>query len=292
MSEYPSFKLKGIQTLRDHLVREVLVPQQGQHLTIELLQHVASQLVTELPTGIKYDTIFESIRYLLDGMLTGERSLLLAWRLAGNTKQLQGHQPITPWVAQRAAEWAPLQILRAAPHYNRDRKRQAIFTLRVMAGTAAGMKITSPRSLKFAKLLASRVGFSSHWNKYPYNHYTELVGLRFLGLLDPVKSREQPVFSNVHCPDGLMAWNRANVLRYRVRGEQAAGGTHCPRRFPHPCHRCAVGFTECPGGTHRMTYVVRCCDLCGKIDAIFDPEVGLIYCIECTKKAQRDAARI
>jgi hypothetical protein len=128
------------------------------------------------------------------------------------------------------------------------------------------------------RLVASNIGFSlKKTSKYKFHQGPELVGLRFLGKLDPARSRYVPHFWDIEVPGSFVKWNRDNVLKQRLRIEP------CPQRFVHPCRRCAVGYENCIGATHQKDYVFEFCADCGE-EAHFDPEYGMGRCINCNVK--------
>ena len=133
------------------------------------------------------------------------------------------------------------------------------------------------------RLVASRIGFSFRRSaKYSFHKAPELVGLRFLGELDPLRSRFEPTFWGVEFPESLVKWNRDMVLKQRMHI------IPCPRGYTEPCRRCTVGYGadegNCPGSVHKFAYTRGRCNVCQKDNQWFDPEVGLDRCTECSHK--------
>ena len=136
--ETPSFNIREIERRRETLIAGVLTPYVGHKFNPD---EVSIQLHQALPTGIPYDAVFESTRYLAGQQFERKDALGLAWRLAGNIKRLKEGQTVLPWTVQFTDEWVPLQILRV--ERTRDHRNRIGYscTFRVMAGSPAAMKI-------------------------------------------------------------------------------------------------------------------------------------------------------
>ena len=280
MTERPSFNLAEIIRRRDRIFRRVMEPLVGQTINGDSLDQMAVDLRRVLPDGATRDAIFESVRYLAGRQLTHVSAYQLAWRLAGNLPRLREGHPVGPWSVQHEDEWVPVQVLRCFPaRDNRDRLGNE-FSFRVLAGSSCPMRIRAFWKKRVVRFVAARVGFSQPWGDYPFHKAEQLVGLRFLALVEVAKSRSLPEFHEIECPQSLIDWNRKNVLRLRLR----VGGEKCPQGWRHECHRCAVGYEECPAATHRLNYEVGSCTQCGHDNVPFDPEEESLYCISCNRR--------
>jgi hypothetical protein len=278
MADHPAFNVRAVEQRRDKLVIDVFNHYQGHLIVGERLDQLTAALHRTLPGGIARDTVFESIRYLAGQQLGSAEGLRLAWRLAGNLDRLREGQAVLPWANQARDEWVPLQFLRSLPSRNNYDVRGITYTLRVLAGTSCPMRVTVFWKKQIVRMAASKVGFSQPWGKYPFHRSSELVGLRMMGLVVAARSQSQPAVYNFDCPDSMVQWNREHVLYQRFR----AKGHPCPQNWSHPCHRCVVGYDQCPAGTHYRTFERGTCDACGHADQMFDPELNSVHCINCT----------
>lgn len=270
--------MKGIYRRRDRLMERCVSPRLDDRMVGQELHALAAAVRGNLPSGISRDTIFESVRYLAGKTLTRKEGLELCWRLAGNIGLLREGVPVGPWTAQTRKEWVPLQILRCVPLRNQRGRVGYNYDFRVLAGTPCPMKIQAFWSRDLMRMVAFRIGFSNRRSgQYQFHHGTELVGLRLLGELDPTRSQYSPTFYEVAVPSSFTKWNRDNVLRVRCRVEP------CPRGFTHACRQCAVGYAECPAGTHRQNYVQRFCTTCGE-NKWFDLDLTNERCMDCQHK--------
>lgn len=276
MADFHSINLRDVERRRDAIVNQVLSQYYSQPVNIEQLTRA---LLGELPQGITYDQIFESVRYLSGRSLTDVDAIRLAWRLAANIPALRAGRPVAPWTVQHVDEWVPLQVLRVQKTRNSKDKIGYEVTTRVMAGTPAPLKIISFWGVRVVRFVAFKVGFS--WKQYKFTKCADLVGLRFYGLIEAARSRGKPEFHEIECPDSMVKWNRDNVLRLRMRV-----GMKCPVGFTHQCHQCAYGYDRCPAGTHAKTFTVGPCAGCGNQEAAFDPDEIHPHCVQCAALAR------
>jgi hypothetical protein len=66
----------------------------------------------------------------------------------------------------------------------------------------------------------------------------------------------------------------------------------CIRQYRQQCKSCPIGYSDCPRGTHRYTWIKKECKRCHSVDAIFDPgEPGETICLACRTKRARAYAR-
>ncbi len=280
MARLPSFNLAEIFRRRERLRTRVLDQYVGTTVDGDALDRLTAALRTALPSGATGDAVFESVRYLAGKELTANEALRLAWRLAGNMPRLREGQAVGPWSAQPVNEWVPLQVLRAVPGRNSRDHRGTELSLRVLAGSPCPMRINAFWKRKAIRFVAYRVGFS-RWRDgtYPFQKAQQLVGLRFMGLIEAERSRTRPEFHELECPQSYVNWNRNEVLRLRLRVDQ-----NCPNGWVHACHNCVVGYDECVAGTHKENYEVGTCNQCGHVGVFFDPEDHSLHCINCTTR--------
>lgn len=233
-----------------------------------------------LPSGATYDAVFESVRYLAGRRLEPLEAYRLAWRLAGNIPTLRTGRSVLPWAIQQEDEWVPLEATRAVLSKDYRGRPGYDFVFRVLAGSPCPMKIRAFWRSGVAHYVSRQVGFSAPWGKYPFARATQLVGLRLIGRIEAERSSVRPEFHEIECPQSMGNWNRINVLRLRLRVD----GERCPRGWPHACHRCALGYDQCPAATHYRTYEKGSCEGCMLPDQLFDPEDPSPHCNSCARR--------
>lgn len=278
MDELPSFNLHQIDKRRDAMLERLFFPHFNVTFDGQDLLGLARQLQRYLP-DVDAGVIFESLRYLAGREFTPREAYMLAWRLAGNLPRLQQGTPVNPWASQREDEWVPVQTLQCIETRNNQGVFGYRFAFRVLAGTPCPLRIFHFWRPETAGLIARRVGMTRRRGKYPFQHASQLVSLRMLVQLEAARSHGQPQFFRVECPDSMITWNREHVLRLRYRL-----GQQCPNNWAWACHRCAVGYEECPGGTHAKTFVLGFCHYCGHAEACFDPELSTDRCQACLRR--------
>jgi len=271
----PSFNVNQILELRDRLVTRVFYPRLGQTVEGLLVDELVVALAKELPDGIIADVLYETVRQLVPLHLNAELATIWAWRIAGNLPQLKQRQSVRTWTRQHRDEWVPMQVLDVTAARNRYGNFGSLMTFQILAGSPCGMHVQKfwSRTVLFA--LAKRMGFSRTEGQRPFQHPVEYVNLRLLGMLEAARSEEAPFFHQVDCPSNFLTWNK-DIQDRRVKIKHP-----CPRGWQHPCHLCAVGYDQCPAGTHPYTYVMQECNHCGT-RAPFNPHQD--YCIQCTEK--------
>lgn len=229
----------------------------------------------QLPRVSSFAAVDESCRELLNVPITVENFKQLAWRLAGNLPKLQRGDAVTRWTVQRSKEWAPAQIVRIWPAKNHYDRVGHMCNLRILSGAACPLVLQKFWSREACGVLSSRLGFSNRFGKRPYQSGLLLFGLRMCVLLEPELSRDGPMFQHIAVSSSCMKHNKS-LLTARLQRIPP-----CPYSYTHPCYRCAVGAEECPAATHRETFVAQRCAICGKDEAIFDPEMSLQACRAC-----------
>lgn len=278
MADFKSVNIHDVEKRRDAIVERVLRPQFGQAVNPELL---AQSIRSILPAGITHDAVFESVRYLAGRTLNDLDSVRLAWRLAGNIPTLRAGIAVVPWAMQRADEWVPLQIIKIHKTRNSKDKLGYDVTSRALAGSPCPLKISSFWSVRVIRLVSIKVGFSRYGGKYPFGVASDLVGLRFYGLIEAARSRGRPEFHEIECSDSMIQWNRDYVLKLRMRV-----GQKCPAGFHHKCYLCAYGYDRCSAATHPVTFTLGFCAGCNQSDVPFDPEDQSPHCVNCAAIAR------
>lgn len=198
-------------------------------------------------------------------------------RLVANRIRLVRGQVVMQWVGQPEQEWTTFLItyMTLATLHPGSRVRRGSWSVKLLAldGYCTGIEITETWSSARLAFHAREIGFSAAWGKYPMLHPTQLTGLRFEGLVDPVLCREQPAFRQRRCRSRDLSFNRG-LLRMRNRL------LDCPRRFTWLCHQCAVGYDQCPAGCHPATFQIQECPTCQQ-PATFDPYTNTFNCRRC-----------
>ena len=238
-------------------------------------------------TGTNRDAVYESLRTLIGARLDYRLCYEYAWRFSGNINKLREGEPVRPWTAQREDEWVPVQVLTCWPAKNKYRKIGRDIRFRALAGTPCPMELETFWTKGATSYVSTLLGFSRFEGPYRMQSQSDIVGLRMLVRIDALLSRGQPVFKEVKCPPSLVNWNRELVLKLRFRH-----GMRCPRGWHHPCHRCAIGYKECPAATHKETFEVGHCTACRSENAIYDPEMASGVCRECTIKKRMSNATV
>jgi len=244
----PRYNLKRVFQMRDKLSNDKLTEFLGFSPSGGHFDDLVNAVSDEFPR-VRHRVIRDSMEYLAGTLLTEVELKRLAWRLAGNITRLRDGIPVLPWHAQHELEWMPAQILSWQHEHTPGRKPGSRYTMRVLAGTACPMKLTTFMSRGLCHMIARRAGFTSLRHAYPFDHQSALVNCRLWALVDPERCYEgRPGFQEFGCSPGLIKWNK-DILKMRNR----KGGFSCPYGYEHRCFKCAVGYLECPAATHRET---------------------------------------
>ncbi len=229
---------------------------------------------------IEHHPLHASLRHLVGQEMTEKRLFEVAWRLAGNLRQLKDGQAVTPWVRQAAAEWVPIQVV--ATRYAIQKKPQEKYgrsgrTMRfkVMAGTPCPAEIIQWWSNEKLDVVANAIGFKRNSPLYKADQ-AEFMSMRFVGLVEPRLSDRGPSFFHVGCPPSMLEYNR-DLIKMRRRIDFA-----CPEGFDHACHLCPLGVRSCEAAVHPEDYAEGPCPACGRT-WWFDTDPGFVNdnCISC-----------
>lgn len=234
--------------------------------------------------GADLDALRKSLLELTGRTITTGMLSMTAWRLAGNLPRLKAGREVIPWTRQQVPEWVPLQVVGTKVWISKRGRRGGMFQFQILAGTPCPLKIEKFWTREFCGMVARRMGFTRLKGKYPYQHTNQLVGMRFLAHISPIRSREQPDFDEVaEATGGVLKHNKA-LLKARHPLHRV-----CPSNYPtsQACHLCPVGMTACDLATHVRTYVRRICRQ-HKLEAWHDPATGEDLCMDCQYARMRE----
>jgi hypothetical protein len=276
---------------RNRIAEVMIFEAEGRHVVKERFKKLVDAVHQELPAGVDYQCLYDSLRPLAGTHPTAKTLTDYAHRLAGNVSNLKARRVVRPWSYQIEWEWVPLSVVRVRRTKNPAGRIGATLTFKILAGTPAALLTERFWSMKQCAFMSRQLGFSRPPSpravvmpRRPYMSPEQFVTLRMYGLIDPKRSGAEvgPVVSRFRFPPSCVAFN-AEQHKYRTRGP----GYACPRAFPLTvlCHQCPVGFEECRAGCHAKTYETKACAGCKKERAPFDPETQSPVCVNCTTKA-------
>jgi hypothetical protein len=270
----------------------------GKKLTGEDFHLFMDALVAELPDYILRDTIQNSVKSLVNQVLTDELLKETCWRLSGNVEQLLEQKPVASWVSQIAYEWVPVQICEIQVRRH-GRKLGVQLVFQSLAGSIVPRKLVQVWSFKKLRYLASfrnakGYGFGfrrssidsrgQQRNKRLFEHANQFYGLRCFILLDPKRSNDEPQgFELGH--NSATTKHNTLILDARDRAQ-----TPCLKKLEGEpaCYHCPFGTDRCLLATRRLTYKRGTCLKCGK-PGLFDPEEieFLSMCVSCVEEARK-----
>lgn len=273
----PKIKLTEVLDLRDRLFEYAMPAAIGRDIPINEL---VARIIDIMPGTLSNNAVFESVRYLAGSPCTRAEAFRLSWRLAGNVDKLRAGEPVAAKLVLSGGYWAPVLCLR---HDTARSPRRGVihrYKFRVISGEACPMFGYQDWSYQATAYVASRVGFSRPWGKFPFRKSSHLVGLRMFAWVSAERSRDTPVFTQFDASGTMRKWNRDNVLKLRLR----VGGKECPVRYQHACDMCAIGYDRCDAATHAVTYTIDDCNTCNERGVHFDPEESVTMCRACCHK--------
>lgn len=269
-----NFQLSKILKKRNKLFDQLWIRHQGAELVAERLSKFVSDILELMPGVVDRRTILMSVLYLAGKIVDRQNLFDLCWRLAGNIEILLAGKAITPWSFQAADEWVPVQISEADHHRNKYGDKGFLLSFQVMAGTSCPLRIVKFWSNRFCHFVAKSLGFTEQRKEMPFSTGTEFVSLRTNVLIEAERSHEKPFFEKIHDTPACRKWNR-DILKLRMRISEP-----CPYGYTHSCHKCPVGYSSCPAGTHMLTYKQKYCHGCDS-DEYFDPTKDDTKCVNC-----------
>lgn len=235
------------------------------------------------------DLVRESVLHTAGRPLTAALLAAEAWRLAGNLERLREYHAVPPWNRQAAPEYVPCQVLDVALEA-RERRRFAELTLRVLAGTPAGLQLKKTWSSKFVALLSRSLGFAPSWTGSLYfTTPLQLAGLQFYVLLEPRLCGARPDFEKLWTHERSRRIRPASCLTHNRQllalRERALSHYPCVAGFAPaiPCHRCYVGLDRCPLATHAQTFPTQLCHFCAR-EELFDLALSTRMCRRCFQR--------
>jgi len=248
-------------------------------ITHEDLDSYVDKLLTRMPDGVRRKALFDSIKHVCREDFGNEQLAQLFWHLAGNINKLKAGHAAPPWTRQNQYEWMPMQIVDRVMRRNHKGDPGDLFTCRVLAGSATSFLVTAFWTMSMSRFASQQMGYSKPWGKYPYHDSASYVGMRLYGLFEPeLSTNKAPGFKNICVPSGMHDYNR-DLIKKRQRIEIA-----CPAGYKHACHRCFIGYDQCPLAVHPRSYVKHACDMCKKT-TWFDPDkTTLGLCVSCTDR--------
>lgn len=245
---------------------------------------VFSELVVLLRRALKLKVVHEQVlrNSLLEFAgteLTEEVGDRIAVKIAGGYDDIKASKPVVSSnTVPAAGAWMPVEV--AEMRFDSVRRGKALIkmTVLVLTGGMSGKLFTQQMPAKATSIFFAN---SLGWAKYgPRPAHSELVQMKFTGLVVPDK-RNRFQIDEYKCTAGQLQLNKE--LR-ESRHEPCLRG-HC-----FQCRTCPVGYSTCPRGTHRYTWVPRFCTSCKDERAIFDPaEPNTRICLLCRSKSARSA---
>ena len=275
----PPVNISRVLATRDKLFDALAHFCDGASYTGRDFEHLVFEAACTLPASIDHRALFTSLSPLAGRPIDRKEFYTLCWSIAGQMDRLQAGLPVCDWRSAPGPFWAPLQVLERAPALTRDGKPTNRYTFRFLAGPPCTLSASTlwPTGLVHG-VLSPLLGFTPPWKDRPFHHPADIVGLRFVVLVDGDLNGEYdgPPFEKFDCTPGLRSFNR-DVLALRKRA-----GVECPEGFTlaeMPCHLCPIGYDECLAGTHPATFFPRRCGVCGK-ETMHDPN-RRGACTEC-----------
>jgi hypothetical protein len=289
------YTIRGVLVRRDKLL-DAAKPFVGRQIDATQLHALVAAFGKCLPKTIPTDILFDSLSHLLSSQLTTAAASDNAWRIAGNVDRLTSFHSVPPWSRQVLDEYVPVQILGMRRRFRFGQLRWEV-TLQILAGTSTPRRIQKMWAPKFCGMLSRSFGFSKPWGEYRYEHPLQMVGMRCYVLVESsLCTAAGPGFEKLWTndegneikPHSCYSYNHELVkLRTRERSEFA-----CPKNFPRelPCHRCIIGYDQCPLAAHAMTMTMKKCTRCDNTRP-HDPELTSEICVECYDKQIRGKAQ-
>lgn len=286
-----NYPVSKILRERDRLAEVMRFEAEGKPVVKELFKRLVDVVYQELPAGVDYQALYDSLRPLVATHPTAKTLTDYAHRLAGNVHNLQARRVVRPWSFQVEWEWVPLAVVRVRRTKQTSGRIGATLTFKILAGTPTALLTERFWSMKQCAFMSRHFGFSRPPSprakvppRRPYMAPEQFVTLRLAGLIDPRRSGAEvgPVVTQFLFPPSLSAFN-LEQFKYRTRGK----GYECPRNYPLTvlCHQCPVGYEECRAACHAKTFATKPCPACKKERAPFDPDQPSPVCVNCVTKA-------
>jgi len=245
---------------------------------------VFSDLVVLLRRALKLKVEHEqalrnSLLEFADTELTEEVGDRIAVRLAGGYDEIKaGRAVISSNTLAPEGTWMPIEVAEMRFDAVKFNKARVKMTALALIGGLSGKLFTQQMPAKATSIFfANTLG----WGKYDARPaHSELVQMRFTGRV--VKDKRNGFqIDEYKCTAGQLKLNKE--LR-ESRHEP------CIRGHRYQCRTCPIGYSTCPRGTHRYTWVPKLCPSCKDERAIFDPaEPNMRICLLCRSRSARSS---
>lgn len=212
--------------------------------------------------------------------LTEEAADRIAVKLAGGFDIIKktGKPIISSTAIAEKGEWMAIEVAEMRFDSIRGNKARVRLTALVLTGQLSGRTFTQVMPARATTyFFANSLG----WGKYEARPtHSELVQMKFTGLVVSDR-RDGFQIDEYKCTPGQLKLNKA----LRARRDEP-----CLRNHRYQCKICPIGYSKCPRGTHRYTWVTRLCTSCKDERAIFDPaEPNVKVCLLCRSRSVRSA---
>jgi hypothetical protein len=282
-----TYNLEKVAVLREALMEDLLLYYSGLRVKGEYYENFVSLIARHMPL-VDRSIIFESLLTYLDIDLTDTVLKQLAWRMAGNQPRLRKRIPVPPWTGCTGPEWVPMQVIdwSFVPGIGKRQQGGFYYQLRTLAGTPCPLRVQQLWTKEYVKAskFSDLFGFTRSFQRgnrpfFPFKDGSELMGLRFYGLIEPKECIEgQPGFKQIMVPASLKSYNR-EIMAARMKIDPP-----CPKGYRWDCYLCPIGYNECRAGCHVNTYVVKPCTRCGNTKAGFDETKSKDVCVLCSRE--------
>jgi hypothetical protein len=279
-SKTPSFNYKRWQDRRTRVYTACI---SNAYLLGQVLDPDSfTDLVVLLRRALKMKRAHESV--IRDSLLefggvemTEEVCDRIAVKISGGYDEIRaGKSIVSSNAVPTSGSWMPIEVAEMRFDSVRNHKAQVRMTALVLTGALSGRMFSQLMPAK-----ATSVFFANNlgWAKFgPRPAHSELVQMKFTGLVVDDKRNGLQV-DEYKCTAGQLQINKK--LR-EWRGEP------CILEHRYQCKTCPIGYSKCPRGTHRYTWVPRFCSQCKDERAIFDPaESNVKICLLCRSKGAR-----
>jgi len=252
----------------------------GQVLDVD----VFSDLIVLLRRALKLKTVHEqalrnSLLEFAETEFTEEVGDRIAVRLAGGYDEIKVGRPVVSsnTVPAKGA-WMPIEVAEMRFDTVKFNKARVKMTALVLIGGLSGKMFTQQMPAKATSIFfANTLGWAKFGGRPAHS---ELVQMKFTGLVVRDKKKDFQI-DEYKCTAGQLRLNKE--LR-EARQEP------CLRGHRYQCRTCPIGYSTCPRGTHRYTWVQRLCPKCKDERAIFDPaEPNTRVCLLCRSRSARSS---
>lgn len=216
--------------------------------------------------------LIPTLQFLLGVTLLPDFAHRIAYRISGNVEMLKRGVAVVEWTGQKDYEWVPVIVLDTNVRHDGS-KSFFCLTMRILAGTPAGLVFTRCFPRRYMTLFMGDLGFGKDkWTAV----VEELVGMRFRVLLMPGETLN---FTHYRVPE--KADNRKLLLERKKP---------CERGYTIPCIECPIGRDKCKFAVRPRTMEKRQCS--GGHEGWFDPLYPMrTLCKGCYAAKERNRGR-